>query len=172
MFVRVMVLTWALARFALPTFALLAIPGLLVSLAATGIFLMRARSSAGPADQKVPIRNPFDIGPALLLTVMVMVMSVAARWVLDRYGDAGLAVVLAMTGTLDVDSAIITMGNLPQGTLVPHVAGLVLLPPVVLNTLFKAAAAISIAGWRKAWPAAATLVAAATASLAALPLAI
>ena len=172
MFVRVMVLTWALARFALPTFALLAIPGLLVSLAATGIFLMRARGSAGPADQKVPIRNPFDIGPALLLMVMVMVMSVAARWVLDRYGDAGLAVVLAMTGTLDVDSAIITMGNLPRATLAPHVAGLVLLPPVVLNTLFKAAAAISIAGWRKAWPSAATLVAAATASLAALPLAI
>ncbi len=172
MFVRVMVLTWALARFALPTFALLAIPGLLVSLAATGIFLMRARGSAGPADQKVPIRNPFDIGPALLLMVMVMVMSVAARWVLDEYGDAGLAVVLALTGTLDVDSAIITMGNLPEGTLAPHVAGLVLLPPVVLNTLFKAAAAISIAGWRKAWPAAATLVAAATASLAALPLAI
>lgn len=164
MFVRVMVLTWALARFALPTFALLAVPGLLVSLAATAFFLLRMRSAPSRTGQHVPIRNPFDIGPALLLMVLVMVLSVAARWVLDKYGDAGLAVVLALTGTVDVDSAIITMGNLPQGTLAPQVAGLVLLPPVVLNTLFKAAAAISIAGWRKAWPAAATLLASAVAS--------
>ena len=172
MFLRVMVLTWALAGFALPTFALLAVPGMLASLAATAFFLLRMRIAPDRPTQAIPVRNPFDIGPALLLVVLVMVLSVAARWVLDRYGDAGLAVVLALTGTVDVDSAIITMGNLPRGTLSPHVAGLVLLPPVLLNTLFKAGAAISIAGWQKAWPAAATLLAAAAASLAALPLAI
>ena len=172
MFLRVMVLTWALAGFALPTFALLAVPGMLASLAATAFFLLRMRSAPDRPVQAIPVRNPFDIGPALLLMVLVMVLSVAARWVLDRYGDAGLAVVLALTGTVDVDSAIITMGNLPSGTLAPDVAGLILLPPVLLNTLFKAGAAISIAGWHKAWPAAATLLAAAAASLAALPLAI
>ena len=172
MFLRVMVLTWALAGFALPTFALLAVPGMLASLAATAFFLLRMRSAPDRPVQAIPVRNPFDIGPALLLMVLVMVLSVAARWVLDRYGDAGLAVVLALTGTVDVDSAIITMGNLPSGTLAPDVAGLILLPPVLLNTLFKAGAAISIAGWHKAWPAAATLRAAAAASLAALPLAI
>ncbi len=168
MFLRVMVLTWALARFALPTFALFAVPGMLASLFATALFLVRMRSAPHRTGQSVPIRNPFDIGPALWLMVLVMVLSVAARWVLSRYGDAGLAVVLALTGTVDVDSAIITMGNLPRGTLSPHAAGLVLLPPVLLNTLFKAGTAITIAGWRKAWPAAATLVASAAVSGAAL----
>lgn len=164
MFLRVMVLTWALARFALPTFALFAVPGMLVSLAATALFLVRMRREPHRAGQRVPIRNPFDIGPALWLMVLVMVLSVAARWVLSRYGDTGLAMVLALTGTVDVDSAIITMGNLPKGTLSPHAAGLVLLPPVLLNTLFKAGTAITIAGWRKSWPAVAALVAGAAAS--------
>ncbi len=168
MFLRVMVLTWTLARFALPTFALFAVPGMLVSLAATAVFLVRMRNAPHRAGQSVPIRNPFDIGPALWLMVLVMVLSVTARWVLSRYGDAGLAMVLALTGTVDVDSAIITMGNLPEGTLAPHMAGLVLLPPAVLNTLFKAGTAITIAGWHKAWPAAAVLLASAAASGAAL----
>ncbi len=172
MFLRVMVLTFALAQFALPVFALLAAPGLLASLAATAFFLARMRKTADPVGRPVPVRNPFAIGPALLLMVLVMVTSVLARWVLTRYGDAGLAVVLALTGMVDVDSAIITMGNLPPGTLAPQIAGLVLLPPVLLNTLFKAGVALSIAGWRNGWPAAVTLLASAAASLAALPLAI
>ncbi len=172
MFLRVMVLTWALAQFALPTFALLAVPGLLASLAATAFFLLRKRKAPSQAGQLIPVRNPFAIGPALLLMVLVMATTVLAHWVLARYGDAGLAVVLALTGTVDVDSAIITMGNLPPGTLAPKIAGLVLLPPVLLNTLFKAGVALSIAGWRKGWPAAATLAFSAVASLAALPLTI
>ena len=170
MFIRVMVLTAALARFALPVFALLAIPGMLVSFAAALVLLRQRQPDAAHSQTGIALRNPLALGPALLMMVLVMALSVAARWVLDNYGDAGLAMVLALTGTVDVDSAIITMGNLPKGTLAPHIAGLVLLPPVLLNTLFKAASAISIAGWHKAWPAAAALLASAAASAAALPI--
>ena len=67
-----------------------------------------------------------------------------------------------------MDSAIITMGNLPAGTLAARAAGLVLVPPVVLNTLFKAAAAVSIAGWGRTWPAVLVLVASALAVLVAV----
>ncbi|WP_296678683.1 DUF4010 domain-containing protein, partial [Novosphingobium sp.] len=84
-------------------------------------------------------------------------------------GHAGLATVLAVSGVVDVDSAIITLGNLPEATLPAGIAGLVLLPPVLLNTLFKAATAIGLAGWRAVWPGAATLLAAVVAAAAPLP---
>lgn len=129
MFARVMVLTGLLAPFALPTLTMLMLPGLLASLVATAWFLRRARDRTATESGSVSVRNPFAIAPALLLMALVMAMSLLARWVLDHYGDAGLASVLALTGTIDVDSAIITMGGLPHGTLEPRIAGLVLLPP-------------------------------------------
>ena len=115
------------------------------------------------------MRNPFHIAPALLLMGLVMVMTLLAHWVLDRFGDSGLAVVLAISGTADVDSAIITMGSLPPGALAPELAGIVLLLPVVLNTLFKAATVLAIAG-RRGRASVAALGFSAAASLAALGL--
>lgn len=165
MFLRVIVLTAWLAPFALNAFAPLALPGLVVSLIGMGWFLRHPRRADPAAAAHLDIRNPFEIGPALLLMAMVMAMTLLARWVLSQYGNSGVAVVLALSGSVDVDSAIITMGNLPAGTLPPHTAGLVLVPPIVLNTLFKAGAACSIAGWRQAWPAALVLVLSAVAVL-------
>ena len=149
MVLRVILLTGLLAPFALRPFALLVAPAALASLLFALWFLRRAdwgRRQAPAEDMAV--RNPFDIGPALLLTAMVMALTVAAHWVLGRFGDRGLATVLAISGTVDVDSAIITMGSLPQGTLAAQIAALVLAVPVTLNTLFKGAVAVGIAGWR------------------------
>lgn len=170
MFLRVTVLVALLAPFALPGLAMMAAPGFLFSLGAAGWFLRRSRPVASAEDQMPKLRNPFALAPALFLMAMVMAMTLAAHWVLDSAGNTGLALVLAISGTVDVDSAIITMGNLPAGTLAPNVAAAVLLPPIVLNSLFKAATAVGIAGWRNARAAALTLAGSALASLAALPL--
>lgn len=168
MFLRVTLLCAALAPFALPTFATMSIPGMIVSLIATALILRRRNRATATGTEGIALRNPFALGPALVLMVLTMVLTLAARWVLERYGDAGLATVLAISGTVDVDSAIITMGNLPGGTLTPKVAGLVLLPPVLLNTLFKTGTAVALAGWRKTWTGAATLLASTVACLLAL----
>jgi uncharacterized membrane protein (DUF4010 family) len=159
MFLRVMLLCAALAPLALPTFARLALPGLLVSLAATVLILRHRNHGAATSTDGITLRNPFALAPALVLMALTMLLTLAARWVLARYGDAGLATVLAISGTVDVDSAIITMGNLPPGTLAARTAGLVLLPPVLLNTLFKTGTAVALAGWSKTWPGAAALLA-------------
>lgn len=165
MFARVSLLAAALATFAAPRFALLAAPGLLVSLAACWLILRKRSGTPAASDQSaLKVRNPLSLGPALVLMALTMALIVAARWVLARYGDAGLATVLALSGTVDVDSAIITMGNLPRGTLSAQVAALVLVPPVVLNTLFKAGTLLALGGWRKAAPGAAALVASAIAT--------
>ncbi len=167
MFFRVMVLAAVLAPFALTSFAIIAVPAMLVSLAGAGLSLRRGEGAAVEEAEQIVVRNPFDLKPALLLMLMTMALTVAARWVLQRYGDAGLAVVLAIAGTADVDSAVITMGNLPQGTLTPRTAALVLAAPVALNTLFKTAILLTLAG-RKGTGAAATMLA----SLAAMGLAV
>jgi uncharacterized membrane protein (DUF4010 family) len=169
MFIRVMALVAALAPFALTMLLAWALPGMAVSLIGAWLIGRRRPDTGAAAEQAMPLRNPFALGPALLLAALVMVLSVAARWVLARYGDAGLATVLALSGMLDVDSAIITMGNLPAGTVDPRLAALILMPPVLLNTLMKAGAAVGLAGWAKAWRGAAVLGASAIAALAALP---
>ena len=150
MFLRVTLLVAWLAPFALPSFAALAAPGLVVSLIGAAWFRRQARIAHPGTAAAMEVKNPFDLGPALLLMALVMATTLAARWVLAQYGNAGLAVILALTGSVDVDSAIITMGNLPPGSLTPRIAGLVLALPVVLNTLFKAGTAVGIAGWRRA----------------------
>lgn len=149
MYLRVAVLVGVLAPFALPSLALLIAPGALVSLAAAAWAIRTAVREPQQASGEVGVRNPFDLGPALLLTVLVMALTVVAHWVLEAFGDRGLALVLAVSGIVDVDSAIITMGNLPAGTLDPMVAGTVLAVPVTLNTIFKGTVAIGIAGWNK-----------------------
>jgi uncharacterized membrane protein (DUF4010 family) len=170
MLLRVLVLVAVLAPLAFSTLALLVVPAALVSALATLWHLrMAIRGPAHPTEE-VAVRNPFDIMPALALMALVMVLSLASRWVLHRFGDAGLATVLALSGMVDVDSAIITMGGLPQGTIDGQTAGLALAAPVMLNTLVKAGAAISLAGWARGWRAALPLVASIAAGLLMLPL--
>ncbi len=159
MFLRVTLLTAALAPFALPGFAKLALPAMGTSLVACWLILRKPDPGDAGDDGALGVHNPFDLKPALLLMGLTMALTLVARWVLERYGDAGLAAVLAISGTVDVDSAIITMGNLPSGTLTPREAALVLALPVTLNTLFKTATLLSIAGWRKAWPGASAMLA-------------
>ena len=169
MFLRVMALVGALAPFALGYLLIWALPGLIVSLAGAWLAGRRRAGPLDPPDGEMRLRNPFALGPALLLAALVMALSVIARWVLGQYGDAGLATVLAISGMLDVDSAIITMGNLPADAIDPRLAALVLMPPILLNTLIKAAMAVAVAGRRKAAPGALVLLASALAPLAALP---
>ncbi len=164
MFGRVMVLTYALAPMAFLALCRFAVPGLVASLIATILIMRKATPARAADDPSVNLRNPFDLAPALLLTVLVMILSLIARWVLEHYGDAGLATVLAITGMVDVDSAIITIGNLPAGALKANVAALVLAPPILLNTLIKAGMAVIMSGERKGWPGAIALVVSAVAA--------
>ncbi|MCT2399160.1 MgtC/SapB family protein [Novosphingobium mangrovi (ex Huang et al. 2023)] len=150
MYLRVIVLAAALAPFTLGPLVRLIVPGFLVSLALTAWYLRKVPD--GPPSEPqgdMPMRNPFDLGPAFLLTGLVMALTVAARWVLEQFGDKELALVLAVSGTVDVDSTIITMGNLPAGTLHQVTAAIVLAVSVTLNTLFKAFVSASVGGWSK-----------------------
>jgi uncharacterized membrane protein (DUF4010 family) len=170
MFARVMVLVGLLAPFALPALAAVAAPAGLVSLAFC-VRAWRARPEEAAVAAEAPAaRNPFDIGPALFLAGLVMVMSLAGRWALQAFGDAGLATVLGLSGMVDVDAAIITMSALPKGVLTAQTAGFVLAAPILTNSLVKAGLAFAIARGRGGGRAAAPLLASVAAGLAGVAL--
>lgn len=169
MLARVLVLVAMIAPFAFVMFAWLVVPAAIAGAVVAALFLRASHRSTPDARREVPVRNPFDIKPALALMVLVMVLSLLSRWVLHRFGDAGLATVLALSGMVDVDSAIITMGGLPAGTLDARTAGLVLAAPIMLNTLVKAGITLAVAGWRRGAPAGLALGATVLAAVLMLP---
>lgn len=161
MFIRVLLLTAALAMFALPSLAVAAVPAGLVALAACLWLLRRDGKGEGepdPATTFVP-RNPIELLPALGFALLVGGLALATRWAEARFGDVGIATLLAITGSFDVDAAIVTLGGLPDGTIGGWLGGLVLAVPILLNTLFKAAIVVSVVGWRPGLRAAAPLLA-------------
>ncbi len=165
MFVRVMLLSAVLLTHALPALALAMIPAIIVALAAAALSLRRMKP-VPPGE--VPLGNPLDFGPALILAAMVAVLAIASRWAQARYGDAGLGVLLTVTGVADVDAAVLTVAGLAPGTLDGRTAGLMLTAPVLANTALKGVMTLVIAPNRRGVRAAAPLfasVAAAAASL-------
>lgn len=163
MFLRVLVLTALLATPALSMFAL-AIGGATVVAVSWGIVL--ARRADGLAGKALPVRNPFEVLPAIGFAAIVGLMVLASRWAIERFGDAGLAMLLGLIGLYDVDSAIITVGNLPAGVVTPDKAGLLLVLPIIVNSLVKALIALVFAGPKRGWPASIPLFAAAGVSAA------
>lgn len=154
MVLRVLTLVALLAPFALAPLALVVVPAGLVG---GGYVAWALRHPAASAEGPPPaVRNPFDLGPALMLAGLVMVISLAGRWAMQAFGHAGLATVLAISGMVDVDAAIIAMSRLPAGSLSPKIAGLILAAPILANTLVKAGLAYAIArgsaGMRAAAP--------------------
>lgn len=136
MHLRVLVLVALMVPAALPALALLLGPaGLLqAGLAA----LARRRAPAAASGSTVALGNPLEFAPALLLVAMVMALAVLARWLMARLGDLSLGWLLALTGLLDVDAAIVTAAGLPGDALPPATLGRMLALPVMANGLWKA----------------------------------
>lgn len=166
MFVRVQLLTGVLAPHALPYLAIIMTPALVVA-ALLAVLAVR-RSGKGNEGQQsskgVTLGNPLELAPALGLALLVAALAVASRWALEQFGDAGVAVLLGLTGLADVDAAVITLAGLPKGSLDARAAALVLSCPILLNTLFKAAIAVGFAPGRLGLRAAVPLLASVAAS--------
>jgi uncharacterized membrane protein (DUF4010 family) len=159
MFGRVLVLTAILVPFALPRLAMIIVPAGVVAMAFVA-WQWRSAQGTPATEAKLP-GNPFALLPALGFAALVAGLALAVRWAQIRFGDAGIATLLAITGAMDVDAAIVTMRGLPPAALDADVAGMILSLPVLLNTLFKAVIVVATAGWKAGWRAALPLLASA-----------
>ena len=157
MYVRVLLLTFLLANFAFLPLAMILTPAALVG-GIIGLLLLR-RSGAAKTDESVETRNPIRLLPAFFFALTVAAMSLAARWAEAKFGSSGIAYLILIMGSLDVDAAIITLGTLPTETIMANLAGFVLAMTVLANMLFKAGVAGVSAGWKNGKSAVAALLA-------------
>jgi uncharacterized membrane protein (DUF4010 family) len=167
---RALLLVALLAPFAFSAVAALIGPGFAVSVIVASLLLYRVRRL--PGDSAAPRLKAPGLGLAFLFAITVAGMALASAWAQARFGEAGGAIVIVLGGTADIDAAIAAVGALPPHSLPLREVSLALATPVLFNTLFKLAALLVIAGWRKAAWAASSLIVAAGALAAAIGVAI
>jgi uncharacterized membrane protein (DUF4010 family) len=133
MYPRVLILVAALAtRLTIP-FAIIIAPPLVVAWAAGWWLYRKAPSCDAPA----PPGNPIALLPALTFLVFLALAAVAARWAEARFGQEGIAALLLLMGSLDVDAAIVTAGNLPPEAIGAQLAALALGGTILANMAVK-----------------------------------
>jgi len=107
-------------------------------------------------DAPTPPGNPIALVPALTFLIFLALAAVAARWAQARFGQEGIAVLLLVMGSLDVDAAIVTAGNLPPQAIGAQLAALALGGTILANMAVKLGITLAY-GRRKAVPAALAL---------------
>jgi len=141
MYLRVLLLTGILASQVLVEFAILIMPALLVGWAAGYWLYRKAPRSEGPA----PPGNPIALLPALGFVVFLAAAAVAARWAEGRFGEQGTAILILIMGSMNVDTAIVTLGGLPSGAISPALAALALAGTILVNMSVKLGVTIAYA---------------------------
>lgn len=158
MYGRVMLLVAVIAPRLLVPFLLLVVPAF-VTAWAVGLLLLRGdRIGDGP----VAPGNPIALVPALGFLLFVALAAVGARWAETQFGEEGIAVLLLIMGTMDVDAAIVTAGGLGPKAIAADLAALALAGTILANMAVKLGVTLAYArtkGRRAAFALAASMVA-------------
>ena len=153
MYLRVLVLIAILSTRVLLPFTIILLPALVVAWGA-GFWLYR---TASKCDAPASPGNPIAILPALGFVVFVAFAAVAAKWAAGRFGEQGIAVLLLIVGSTDVDTAIITLGNLPVTAISPLLAAIAIAGTIIVNMAVKIGITLVYAR-RKGLPAVAAMM--------------
>ena len=133
MYLRVLLLIGILATRVFVPFAIILFPAIITAWAA-GFWLYR---KAPKSDAPAPPGNPIAILPALGFVLFVAFAAVAAKWAAGRFGEQGIAVLLLIVGSTDVDTAIITLGGLSPDAISPLLAAIALAGTIIANMAVK-----------------------------------
>lgn len=133
MYLRVLVLVAILANRMLVPLAIIVAPALVVAWAA-GWWLYR---TAPTSKDSVPPGNPIALLPALTFLAFVAGAAVAARWAQGQFGEQGIALLLFLMGSMDVDASIVTAGGLPEAAIGAQLAAIAIGGTVVANMAVK-----------------------------------
>jgi uncharacterized membrane protein (DUF4010 family) len=133
MYLRVIVLVAFFAPQILPPFVLVVALPLFVAWAVGWWLYRTAPSCEGPS----PPGNPIALGPALGFLLFIAAAAVVARWAEGRFGEQGIAVLLLIMGSMDVDAAIVTAGGLPSEAIAATLAALALGGTILANMSVK-----------------------------------
>jgi uncharacterized membrane protein (DUF4010 family) len=148
MYLRVLLLIGILATRIFVPFAIILLPAVIAAWGA-GFWLYR---TAPKTDAPIPPGNPIALLPAFGFVVFVAFAAVAAKWAAGRFGEQGIALLLLIVGSTDVDTAIITLGGLPTQAITPLLAAMAIAGTIIANMAVKMGIALAYAG-RKSIPA-------------------
>ena len=81
--------------------------------------------------------NPIAVIPALGFVAFLALAVVVSRWAGTRFGESGIAALLVIIGSFDVDAAIVTAGGLPPAAISTQLAALAIGGTIVVNMLVK-----------------------------------
>lgn len=144
MYLRVLLLIGILSTRVLLPFTLILLPGLIVAWAA-GLWLYRR---APKCDAPAPPGNPIALLPAFGFVAFVAAAAVLAKWAAGRFGQQGIAVLLLIIGSTDVDTAIVTLGGLPPEAISPLLAAIAIAGTIIANMVVKMGITLAYAGRR------------------------
>jgi uncharacterized membrane protein (DUF4010 family) len=133
MYLRVILLVAIVAPRILWPFVFAVAPALVVAWAAGWWLYRRAASCEGPS----PPGNPIAFVPALAFLLFVAGAAVIARWAEGHFGQEGIAALLLVMGSMDVDAAIVTVGGLQPQALASELAALALCGTILANMTVK-----------------------------------
>jgi uncharacterized membrane protein (DUF4010 family) len=135
MYLRVIVLVGVLSPSTLLAFLAVTGPAALSGLAVATIGWFRAPRQAGKNAQLA--HNPIELLPAFGFVAIVGIGALATRWAQQEFGQSGIAASLFITGTFDVDAAIITLSGLPVEAIERDLAAISIAGTIIANMLLK-----------------------------------
>lgn len=148
MFPRVMVAVGVIAPDVLETLLWPLSLAALIYLAGAGFFAWRALrgESMDRHALAVVLKNPFELGPALRFTALLVGILFAVELARRYVGDTGVYLMAAVSGLADVDAITLSLSNLVNGGLDRSVAADGILIAAMSNSLVKFALAVVIGG--------------------------
>jgi uncharacterized membrane protein (DUF4010 family) len=133
MYLRVLVFIGVLATRVFVPFAIMILPASLIAWGAGWWLYRKAPRSDAPA----PPGNPIALLPALGFVAFVAVAAIAAKWAQGSFGQSGIAVLLLVMGSMDVDVAIVTLGALPPEAISPLLAAMAISGTIIAYMAVK-----------------------------------
>ncbi len=141
MYLRVIILVAILANRMLLPFVMVIVPALVVAWGAGWWLYRKAETGKSVA----PPGNPIALLPALGFVAFVAVAAVIARWAQGTFGEQGIAVLLFLMGSMDVDASIVTAGGLPPRAIGADLAAIAIGGTVVANMAVKIGVTLAFA---------------------------
>jgi uncharacterized membrane protein (DUF4010 family) len=86
----------------------------------------------------VPASNPFEIGPLLIFATVFAAAAIASAVLVSRFGSSGLLATAALTGTVDVDVAVLAALQVDRNFMPIDVIGEAILIAMATNALCRA----------------------------------
>jgi uncharacterized membrane protein (DUF4010 family) len=133
MYLRAVLLVGILSTRVVVPFAIILAPATLVAWGA-GFWLYR---TAPKCDAPSPPGNPIALLPAFGFVLFVAFAAVAAKWAAGRFGEHGIAILLLIVGSTDIDTAIITLGGLPPSAISALLAAIAIAGTIIANMAVK-----------------------------------